>query len=234
MLGQTGKTSFNVGVMTKPLFATLLILLFGAAAVVGGPANGFEPAAMWQMAEFRVAWPKLTGMVAGLTNLGGAYVTIGLASAASLWLLLRRSPARALLLAATVLLVRLLVEGLKDWIGRPRPHFPVDWLPNSFAFPSGHSANSMTAFVATALIAAPPDLRRTAAIAAIALSILVGLTRIYLGVHWPSDVIGGWTLGLLAASAALAIGQRSGVLRFEPQHQIVGRHRSPIGEDEAA
>jgi undecaprenyl-diphosphatase len=219
---------------SKALLAAILAMLFGAAALAGGPANGFEPAIMRQVAELRGDWPKLTRMAAGLTNLGGAYVTLGVASAASLYLLARRLPARALLLAATVLLERSLVDGLKEWIGRPRPQFDVSWLPPSLAFPSGHSANSMTAFLAAALIAASPDLRRTAAIAAITMSIIVGLTRIFLGVHWPSDVIGGWALGLLAVGAALAIGRRSGVLPLDPQHQIVGRHRSPLDENEAA
>ena len=220
--------------MTKPLFATMLILLFVAAAVGGGPANQIEPALLQQIAEFRLAWPHLTRSVAGLTNLGGAYATLGLAAAASLYLLLQRLPARALLLAATVLLERLLVDGLKDWIGRPRPQLQVDWLPSSLAFPSGHSANSMTAFLAAALIAAPPHLRRMAAICGAVLSVTVGLTRIYLGVHWPSDVIGGWALGLLAVIAALAIGERSGSLPLEPQHQIVGGHRPPPDQDEVA
>ena len=219
---------------SKALAAAVLVMLVVAAALAGGPANGLEPEVMRQMAEFRADWPKLTGMVAGLTNLGGAYVTLGVTSAASLYLLLRRLPAQALLLAFTVLLERSLVDGLKDWIGRPRPQFDVSWLPTSLAFPSGHAANSMTAFLATALIAATPGFRRTAAITAVALSIIVGLTRVYLGVHWPSDVIGGWALGLLAVGAALAIGGRSGLLPLEPQHQIVGRHRPPLDEDEAA
>jgi len=219
---------------SKALLAAILAMLFGAAALAGGPANGFEPAIMQQVAELRGDWPKLTRMAAGLTNLGGAYVTLGVASAASLYLLARRLPARALLLAATVLLERSLVDGLKEWIGRPRPQFDVSWLPPSLAFPSGHSANSMTAFLALALIAAPPALRRTAVVSAIALSVMVGLTRLCLGVHWPSDVIGGWAFGLLAVAAALAIGRRSALLGFEPQHEVVAGHRPALDEDEAA
>lgn len=216
---------------SNALIGAMLALLFVAAAAAGGRANGFEPAVMQLMAELRGDWPALTRIAVGLTNFGGAYVTLGVASAASLYLLLRRFPGQALLLAATVLLERSLVDWLKSWIGRPRPDFDVSWLPQSLAFPSGHAANSMTAFLATAMIAAAPGLRRSAAIAAVMLSIIVGLTRIYLGVHWPSDVIGGWMLGLLAVGAALAIGGRSGVLLLEPQHQIVGRHRPPLDKD---
>jgi undecaprenyl-diphosphatase len=144
------------------------------------------------------------------------------------------SPAPALLLAASVLTERVLMDGLKEWIGRPRPNFGVDWLPHSLAFPSGHSANSMTAFLATALILAPPARQGPWAVGAIALSIVVGLSRVYLGVHWPTDVIGGWAFGLIAVSATLIIGEKSGVLRFKPQHEVIGRHVPALGEDEAA
>lgn|SRR4030095_3230088 len=220
-------------IISKPLLPTLLLALFVAVAIVGGPANRVETGLMQQLAEARADWPRLTGLVGGVTTLGGAYATLGVTCAASFWLLLRGAPARALLLALTVIAERLMVEGLKDWIGRPRPHFGIDWLPPSLAFPSGHSAHSMTAFLATALIAAPATRRGPWAMSALVLSVVVGLSRVYLGVHWPSDVIGGWALGLIAVSAAMMVGEGSGVLRFEPQHQIVGRHRPALGEDEA-
>ena len=121
-----------------------------------------------------------------------------------MWLLIQRAPGRALLLGGTVVAERLLVDGLKEWIGRPRP--PLDILPHSLAFPSGHSANSMTAFVATALIACPPAYRRFFVALGLALALVIGLTRIVLGVHWPSDVIGGWAFGLLAIAVALNVG----------------------------
>lgn len=220
-------------ILSRPLALLILLGLFIAAAVTGGPSNGLERGAMQAIAEFRTNRSGLTDMILGITNLGSAYVTLGVTAAAALWLLLRGAAGRALLLALTVLIERNLVEGLKEWIGRPRPNFGVDWLPPSLAFPSGHSANSMTAFLATALILAPPAHRGPWAAGAIALTVFVGLSRIYLGVHWPTDVIGGWALGLTAVSVALLIGQRSGALCLEPQHKIVGRHMPPLGQDEA-
>lgn len=189
---------------------------------------------MRALARFRADQPGLTNSAWGITTLGSIYATLGATSLASLWLLLRRSPAQALLLALTVLIERVLVDAFKDWLGRPRPQFELDWLPQSMAFPSGHSANSMTAYLAIALILAPPAHRRPWAIGALILSLVVGLSRIYLGVHWPSDVIGGWALGLMAVGAALLVGERSGALRFEPEHQIVGGHVPALDKDEAA
>lgn len=221
-------------ILTKPASLLAMLALLVVAASVGGPSNDIEVSIMRSLAWFRADQPGLTNPVRGITTLGSVYATLGATSLASLWLLLRRSPAQALLLALTVLIERVLVDAFKGWLGRPRPQFELDWLPQSLAFPSGHSANSMTAYLATALILAPPAHRRPWAIGALTLSLVVGLSRIYLGVHWPSDVIGGWALGLLAVGAALLVGERSDALHFEPQHEVVGRHRPPLGEDEAA
>ena len=76
--------------------------------------------------------------------------------------------------------------------------------------------------------------RRAVLIAALLASLAIGATRPYLGVHWPSDVIGGWALGLIAVWIVLRVGERSGVLAFEPQHDVVGGHRAAIDENEAA
>ncbi len=215
------------------IFALALAAAFIAAALLGGPAQHAEAALMERVAAVRAEQPWLVTAIAALTVLGGAPVTLTVAGAAALWLMARRTPGQALLLTVTVLLERLMVDGLKEWIGRLRP--PLEpALTHSLAFPSGHSANSMTAFLATALIACPPAYRRPAATAAIGISLVVGITRIGLGVHWPSDVLGGWAFGLLSVGGALLIGERSGLLRLEPQHKVVGRHRLPSCEDEAA
>jgi undecaprenyl-diphosphatase len=216
----------------RPIFTAFLALIFILAALAGGPANALEPALMEQMTVGRANLPQLARLAQILTQFGSAPITLSVAGGGSLWLLLNRAPGRALLLAGSVIAERLLVDGLKQWIGRPRPHLEI--LPHSLAFPSGHSANSMTAFVATALLACPSRYRGPAMAAALGLTFIVGLTRIFLGVHWPSDVIGGWSFGLLAITAALVAGQRSGVLSLKAQHEIVGWHRLPPGEDKAA
>jgi undecaprenyl-diphosphatase len=222
-----------MNILLRPIFVASLILTFVIAAWVGGPGSGAEPALMQLLTELRADWPQLTQAARLLTRLGGAPVTLTVGGVAALFLLLKRAPGAALLLAVTVLGERLLVDGLKDWIGRPRP--PLDAiLAQSLAFPSGHSANSMTAFLAAALIASPRAYRTAVASVALVLAILIGLTRIWLGVHWPSDVIGGWALGLLAVATALAIGQRSGALSLEAQHDIIGRHGTAPGENEVA
>ena len=166
-----------------------------------------------------------------MTVLGGMPLLMTVAIIAALYLMTQRRGGLTLLLIATVAAERLLVEILKDWVGRPRPF--LEHLPSSLAFPSGHSANSMTTYLAVALFAVPARYRRPAIAAAVSLSVLIGLTRLVLGVHWPSDVIGGWAFGLMAVSIAVTAGERSGLL-LEAKHDVIGRHLPPPDQEEAA
>ena len=118
----------------------------------------------------------------------------------------RRSAA---LLFVVVAGERLLLDGFKILLGRERPEIalhPVE--THSFSFPSGHAANTMTVLVAMALFALPQRHRRWSVPLAIVLAALVGLTRPWLGVHWPSDVLGGWMLAALVIFAALWADER--------------------------
>jgi len=94
-----------------------------------------------------------------------------------------------------------MVEGLlKITVGRPRPEGPA------FGFPSGHATAAAAFFGAILYLAGslPPGRRRLVRAMAVACIILVGLARVILRAHWPSDVLGGITLGLgLATIAAI-------------------------------
>lgn len=220
---------------SRPILFVAFTLLFLIAAILGGPANPFDRLIITQTAEWRNAWPEFTKFVLAFTDIGGARITLGITGLAVVTLLIRRLPRTALLLALTVPGERQLVEVLKDWIGRPRPALEPLWMmPQSLAYPSGHAANSMTAFVAVALLATSVRWRWSVGVAAIVIALLVGLSRIFLGVHWPSDVIGGWALGLIAIGVALEIGERSGALPLEPKHDVIGGHLPPSTEREAS
>ena len=217
-----------------PVLAALIVV-FLLAFLFGGPENIVDVAAIRQSLGIRIAHPHVTAAMIALTHTGGAYVTLGLGGAAALWLWLRGKRGRAWLLGVMVVGERLTMDGLKLLVGRPRPS--IDAHPvatHSSSFPSGHATNTMAVFLAIALFAAPAPYRRPAVIAAVAMSLLVGSTRPYLGVHWPSDVIGGWALGLIAVWIAVHTGTKSGVLPVEPQHDIVGGHDGHVAEGETA
>ncbi len=108
-----------------------------------------------------------------------------------------------------ILLGRGLSELQKYWIARARPDFePHLVVVKTSSFPSGHATSSMIFYLVLALALAPRPWRRAAAAAAILLSFLIGASRVMLGVHWPSDVIGGWSFGLLWVLVTLPAAER--------------------------
>ena len=96
------------------------------------------------------------------------------------------------------------VELLKNEVARPRPTL-VEHLVEvrNLSFPSGHAAGSATVYLTVAALATQvierPAARHVALILAILLVGAIGCSRVYLGVHWPSDVAAGWSFGTLWA-----------------------------------
>lgn len=132
-------------------------------------------------------------------------------AAAAGWLVWRRAAWwTALWLAVTVALGTIVQQSVKAAVDRPRPIWPdpVD-SAHYAAFPSGHA---MTATVVCGLLLwllhrfrAGRALWRTAVSVAVVSVAGVGLTRVWLGVHWPSDVVGGWLFGALVVALAVVV-----------------------------
>src|SRR5438270_10338558 len=133
------------------------------------------------------------------TALGEPTLLIGASALIGLWLWRRRRGRLGLILLAVTLTGRALGEVQKYWIARVRPDLePHLVVVKTSSFPSGHATSSMIFYLALALVVTAHSRWRPAAAAgAILLSLLIGTSRVMLGVHWPSDVIGGWAFGLL-------------------------------------
>ncbi len=144
--------------------------------------------------------PALDAIARTLTSAGntGALIVLALIAALFLW---RKGLAVEALLTALTPLGELLDYGLKAWIGRPRPSGPlVHVLAPTFglSYPSGHAlASTMVygflAFLCYTHLRGRPRLYLSAFLVTLALAI--SLSRIYVGAHWFSDVVGGWCSG---------------------------------------
>lgn len=125
------------------------------------------------------------------------------------WLLYRRQRAEAAWIAVSLIGASLISSSLKYSIGRPRPALvPHLAQVTDPSFPSGHSLVSAALYLTLALMLAEdaPGWRARAAIVGFGalLVVLIGCSRVYLGVHWPSDVLGGWSFGTAWALAVFA------------------------------
>ena len=108
-------------------------------------------------------------------------------------------------------------------VGRPRPPHHLQLVAaHGYAFPSGHTTVATIGYgllVGLAVVLAPHS-RRWAASTAVVLVLAVGVSRVYLGVHWPTDVLGGWSFG----AAWLALG---------PTIAVLGARMRRVGGDRA-
>jgi undecaprenyl-diphosphatase len=165
------------------------------------------------------AW--LGEAVRDITALGGVVLRIMFTIAAVVALIYLRLRREALVLVGTLLSGLLVELAMKQLVGRPRPQIvPHLMEAGGMSFPSGHSFNAALGFIAVALAFATfSHLRRvrwTIIGAAVLASMLVAWSRVWLGVHFPTDVIAGWLGGagwaflgeaLLQRPAAQAVAQ---------------------------
>lgn len=180
----------------------------------------------WRAGDLRPLGPvKLLEWVRDLTAMGGSllitlYTT--LAVVALVWLRCRRE---AMLLALTVISGSLVNTLLKVVVGRPRPEIvPHLTEAGGASFPSGHSFNSASTYIALALAFAAlsprAGVRHTLIAGAVLLSLTIAWSRVWLGVHWPSDVMAGWLGGAAWAFTASAVLYRPAEVMLETAEDI--------------
>ncbi|MEU2348815.1 phosphatase PAP2 family protein [Modestobacter sp. NPDC049651] len=191
--------------------AALVVALLGLAVHAGtGPVPRLDRAVSeaayagdgrpgWLEAVLQVATAPGLSWVRGLV-----YLPV------LVWLAVRRAWWTAAWVLLAVALVSPLTSALKELVGRPRPQFADGGARyGSLSFPSGHSSGVAALVCAGLVLAWPllaPAARRAWTAAGIALALLVGATRLWLGVHFASDVVGGWCVGVgwvLLVAAAL-------------------------------
>ena len=188
------------------LLAGLLIALWIAMLLLGtGTVDRELLLALYAHDE-----PWLALVALGFTYLGNWWTVVGVTLAGALLLLYRRKRWGALMLLVASFTGRALVILQKAYFARLRPEENMRLVEVSYqSFPSGHAANSTIAYVALALLLFDdPKHRRVAAGGAMALALLIGISRPMLGVHWPSDVIAGWAFGLFWMTLVFVVMER--------------------------
>lgn len=147
------------------------------------------------------------------TALGGVAFLSLLTFTLAGYLLMEKKPYLALFLVVTVTGGTITSYLLKSAFSRPRPDLvPHHSIVYTSSFPSGHSMMSAVTYLTLAVVLARAHARRRVksyfiAIAAL-LTIAVGASRVYLGVHWPTDVLAGWTAGTVWAASCWLIARR--------------------------
>lgn len=188
------------------LFSSALWLaLVDEVAFHSAPAVAAHLDQLARTAIHSIASPPLTATCTFLTNLGSTPVLLLLASVLFLSLRHRLTRYQALLPLVAIACGELVMETTKAVIRRPRPHpwfgLPV---PQSWSFPSGHAIDSTVCYLVFGALFLPLLHSRSWRVAmtllAFALPLVIGLTRIYLGMHWPTDVLAGWIAGLFLAA----------------------------------
>ncbi len=185
------------------------ILLFGFAFIAQEVTEG-EPIAFdrWLMVAFRhasdlsrpIGPPWLLDVVRDITALGSTAVLALLVTIVTTFLFTTGKRHAGLFVLTTVLSGALLNALLKLAFARARPDIvaPLTQV-STLSFPSGHAASSAVCYLTLGLMLAQTQASRSVRIhlimTAAILALLVGVSRIYLGVHYPSDVLAGWCFG---------------------------------------
>ena len=213
----------GIGRIAKNFYATFGIILCAGAAVAitgtylfaefaghvsSGKTQAFDDSVLRWVAQHRT--PALEPVMLEITFLGTGTVVIALVAVSGMFLWLSNHKYSAILLLVSTIGGILLNNLLKVGFGRPRPQI-IDWGMQavSWSFPSGHAMSAAVVYGTVAYLAARLQRRHLHRVitltAAIVLILLIAASRLYLGVHYPSDVLAGIIIGLAWAAFCMAM-----------------------------
>ena len=208
-----------IGLITFAAMAGgIFLFLTLTGEVLEGDTHAFDEQILLSLRQARdlalpVAPAWVTHAVDDITALGGVTVLFMMTMLAVVYLLLARQRAIAIFLFLSVTGGWLVSSALKLGVARPRPDIVPHLVDVSdMSFPSGHAMLSAVTYLTLAAILSRAEQYRSTRIfllvAGIFLTLIIGLSRIYLGVHYPTDVLGGWCAGAVWASGCWLIARR--------------------------
>lgn len=198
-----------VGLAAAILFTVVFARLLDFVKDAGSDVTPFDRDLLYWMYHHRAPW--LTEGAEWLAHMGSPPVIVGLAAVAALvGLAWRRVRGAAWTLPIAVVGAGVIIQGVKLLVQRPRPSFFTPLLHESgYSFPSGHSLIAMVVYGLLGYFALnlfKNDAARLAVrIVTVLIIFLIGVSRVYVGVHYPTDVLAGWTAGVPWLLACLAL-----------------------------
>ncbi len=197
------------------LVAALLVWVFIqiSSEMVEGDTRAFDMTILRAAQSLRIGHPWVSEVMRDLSGLGSTTVLTLFTAVAVGYLAVVRARLTALLVVAAVITGSVSVSLLKAQFGRSRPDASfAELVAPGMSFPSGHATISAIVFLTVAALLASTRTRaieRTYILAmATLMTLLVGLSRIALGVHWATDVAAGWAFGAAWALAWLLLARR--------------------------
>jgi membrane-associated phospholipid phosphatase len=228
-------TPGGLGLELTTLVAVLAVAVYLVVALTvvvvadAGPTPGDRSAADL-VADLREPW--LTDAAKAVTQLGSAAVTLPLSALAAVLLAIRRRWVEATVLIVATALIYAGVAELKGETGRPRPSDPLVEASGN-AFPSGHAAHAILYpwLALTLAVRLRPGMAGGTAlfVAGAIMAVAVGLSRVYLNVHYLSDVSAGWALGVACFAACAVVAMVVTHLRQNSRDAPPGRD-APLGD----